>query len=224
MLRATYMGREASGSVGIGKSGSYLVDLSSADDVWRKLADTPPMPPPSSMPQPSLSSVTLQSLSRASARPPQFNPMETGTGVTMAALQRGGQKALGFVVQQPPPRNSSTISSQHLKVDPPADRTERRLWLVAGSLVGLAACVLGVLGGLTFGLFSFHQTAAVAAAPVAASAPALVAPSGSPSRAASPDTALAAPVVKPSDTRPANSRIKHTHHKSSSKHARHDRR
>ena len=223
MLRTTPMGREASGQVAVAKSGSYLVDLSSADDVWRKLADTPPIPSGSSMPQSSHSSVTLQSLSKASARAPQFSPMETGTGVTMAALQRGGQKALGFVVQQPPPRNSSTTSQPHLKVDPPADRTERRLWLVAGSLVGLAACVLGVLGGLTFGLFSFHPNAAVAAAPVAAAAAPVIAPSTAPSRAAASDATVDAPAVKPTDTRPVNPRIKHTHHKSS-KHARHDRR
>ena len=64
-------------------------------------------------------------------------------------------------------------SGEH-PVDEPSFAGDRRLWIVAGTLMAMAALVLALLGYLTFGNPSapVAEAAAVPAAPIAASAPA----------------------------------------------------
>lgn len=88
---------------------------------------------------------------------------------------------------------------------------DRRLWVIAGTLMGLAALVLGLLGVLTFGNLSSGDAAAEAAHPVAV-APVPTAPT--PSHVADPArVASAAAVAKPTANSPrALKRTKHARH------------
>src|SRR5262249_50949084 len=91
MARLLYRHRDmATANVG-NKSGSFLVDLSSADDMWRQLADAPPSPAPQQ---------TLQRLSRAAARPPAFGGERTNG--TFAKINRVRKASAGFVSEGGP--------------------------------------------------------------------------------------------------------------------------
>jgi len=80
--------------------------------------------------------------------------------------------------------------------EPSFSKGDRRLWVIAGSLMGAAALVLGLLGALTFGPPSAPVAGAAPVAdpaPAAAVAPSLSpSPSPSPSRASAPSHAVAA--------------------------------
>jgi hypothetical protein len=142
-------------NVGLGKSGTYLVDFSSADDIWRKLADSPaggaklPSPP---------------------KRVSDFVPIESG--VNLAAVAKARAKSAGFIVSESPRALTPGRGIPLTKVDPdPWTRSDRRLWLAAGTLMGLAALVLTLFAVVSLG--GFHGSAPVA---VAAAAPEPIAP------------------------------------------------
>ena len=104
------------------------------------------------------------------------------------------------------------VAAPEAPVDEPTfTRGDRRLWIIAGSLMAMATLVLGVLGLLTFG------NGAVAAAP-AAETPHAAAAAVEPARAAVPSHETVkianAVVVKSSNPRvlKAASRTKHGRH------------
>lgn len=86
---------------------------------------------------------------------------------------------------------------------------DRRLWLVAGTLMGLAALVLGVLGMLTFGGGSSSPTVAAEAPRAAAAATA------EPTRAVEPAAraVVASKSTNPRLLKPASHSSKGRHHK-----------
>ncbi len=141
----------------MGKSGSYLVDFSSADDMWRKLADTPAAPMP-----------------RIKSPPPSFTNIESG--VNMGAVARARTKSAGFVVSESPrmtPAKGTRVSSASLSTPDPWSTSERRLWLAAGGLMGLAILVLSLFAVVSVG---HHATTAAEPAPLAIATPIQVAP------------------------------------------------
>lgn len=97
--------------------------------------------------------------------------------------------------------------------EPNFTASDRRLWLMAGTLMGLAALVLGVLGMLTFGGGAATVSAPAAEAPhasaaaVAAPSRAAVAPSSRPS------AAVAAKSSNPRILKAASHSSKGRHHK-----------
>ena len=102
-------------------------------------------------------------------------------------------------------------------IEPPVEEPnftagDRRLWLIAGTLMGLATLVLGVLGMLTFGGGSSLVSAPAAEAPRAAAAA-----TAEPSRAAQPSaratTAVAAKSSNPRILKAASHSSKGRHHK-----------
>jgi hypothetical protein len=141
MLKDTAM---ASANTGMGKSGSYLVDLSSADDLWRKLADTTPVPTAAVQ-----ANAQLQRVSRRSARPPQFAGMETTAGGTFQKIKAVQTKSAGFVENAWDKVASNKTGSVEMPADPWSS-SERRLWFVAGGLMALAVAVLTLFAMVTF--------------------------------------------------------------------------
>jgi hypothetical protein len=89
---------------------------------------------------------------------------------------------------------------------------DRRLWLIAGTLMGLAALVLGVLGMLTFG-----GGASLVSAPAVAAPSATAATAAEPRRAVEPSaratTAVAAKSSNPRILKAASHSSKGRHHK-----------
>ncbi len=133
----------------------------------------------------------------------------------------------------PPPREDAVVKNRALPADfntwqehgatraalaPSADepsfsKGDRRLWVVAGSLMGAATLVLAVLGLLTFGAPSASVTAAAAADPAPAAS---VAPS--PSKPSPPSHAPLAAVApskasNPRLLKPASHSSRGRHHK-----------
>jgi hypothetical protein len=139
MLNVTAMA-----SANMGKSGSYLVDLSSADDLWRKLADTTPVPNAAAQAQ-----SQLQRVSRRAARPPQFAGMETTAGGTFQKIRAVQTKSAGFVENAWDKVATNKTGSVEMPADPWSS-SERRLWFVAGGLMALAVAVLTLFAMVTF--------------------------------------------------------------------------
>ncbi|HEY1585642.1 MAG TPA: hypothetical protein VGH63_08135 [Polyangia bacterium] len=87
---------------------------------------------------------------------------------------------------------------------------DRRLWLIAGTLMGLAVLVLGILGTLTFG-------GGLSSAPAAEAPRAAAATVGEPHRAVEPSaratTAVAAKSSNPRILKAASHSSKGRHHK-----------
>lgn len=125
----------------VGKSGSYLVDLSSADDLWRKIAEAMPQPP------------ALQRIGRRASRPPQFAAQESTTG-GVEKIRAVQSKSAGFVSNGWDKMSGRVPSVETPAMADPWSRGERRLWIAAGSLMGLAVAVLTVFALVTFGSVS----------------------------------------------------------------------
>jgi hypothetical protein len=123
-------------TLNVGKSGTFLVDMSSADDVWRKLADPSPQAP-----------ATLQRVSKRASKPPMFNAEPTSTFSGQEKIRAVQNKSSGFV-------QSGWEKMRPPSVEEPADpwsHSERRLWFVAGTLMAGAVAVLTVFAVITFG-------------------------------------------------------------------------
>jgi hypothetical protein len=98
------------------------------------------------------------------------------------------------------------VASVEMPVEEPNfTAADRRLWLIAGTLMGLAALVLGLLGVLTFGGAS-SVTPAAAPQPAAEAAPALE-PAHASAAHASAAHATAARTTAAVNTRSSNPRI-----------------
>lgn len=89
---------------------------------------------------------------------------------------------------------------------------DRRLWLVAGTLMGLAALVLGVLGVLTFGGLS-PSLPASAAAPIASEAPHAAAVESARPAPPSPRTTVATHASNPRVLKGSSHSSRGRHHK-----------
>jgi hypothetical protein len=116
-------------------TGKFLVDLSSADDLWKKLADSTPAP-------------AMPKLSRSASRPPAFPTLESTTA-GYERIARVRETSAGFVEQTAPRTRRIALPPPRRSGDP-WHRTEQRLWYVAGALMGLAVAVLTVLALVTF--------------------------------------------------------------------------
>jgi len=195
-------------NVGNGKSGSYLVDLSSADDMWRQLADSTPAPQ------------TLQRLSKAAARPPGFGGERTNG--TFAKIKRVRQASAGFVSEGGPrlPQSGATPILEHAAPDP-WKSGERRLWFAAGTLMSLAIAVLTVFAIVNFGGHGEPPVAGAPSSPIPG-APEFTAPTTS---AAQPNTfrpPLPARVRAASEPKQTHEARKHTKKSKAKKLARND--
>jgi hypothetical protein len=168
-----------SANVGSGKSGTYLADFSSADDLWRKLADSTPAPQPA-----------LPRLSKKASRPPQFGG--ESTSATFAKIDKVRVKSEGFVTEGGP-RPSLSGSLLAMPQDP-WKTGERRLWYVAGTLMTLAIAVLTVFAFVTFGGLHPVVAANAPSSPIPG-IPELTAPSATAPTAPSPPEAAAAPAA-----------------------------
>jgi hypothetical protein len=202
----------ASANAGMGKSGSYLVDLSSADDLWRKLADTTPVPNAAAQ-----ANAQLQRVSRRSARPPQFAGMETTTGGTVQKIRAVQTKSAGFVENAWDKVATNKTGSVEMPADPWSS-SERRLWYVAGGLMALAVAVLTLFAMVTF---TPGHTAMAATSP-ALVVPGVMEPSAPPAATATHDANTFRPplparvrVEAPAKASSTVARNKHTtkHHK-----------
>lgn len=115
----------------------------SVDDAWKDLVVSS-APPPSS--------------------PPPIPRHAADSGVRNRALPND----LATWQEHGAPR----VPSVEMPVEEPSfSASDRRLWLVAGTLMGLAVLVLGLLGLLTFGGVSPSLTAAAPPAPAPVEAP-----------------------------------------------------
>lgn len=138
------------------QGGSTSHTWGNVDEGWSSIADeVPALPPP---PKPADWSAELE------------------TGMALPGVERASRHAAGFVVSQAPRSIIRPVAA-----DVPADwrRGERRLWLAAGTLMVLAACVLSVLAVLTFG---GSAPAPVVATPAPSPAPAPVVAAAEPAR------------------------------------------
>jgi hypothetical protein len=128
----------------------------------------------------------------ASAPPPPPSPPRDAFGATVPAdvVQSGRRGCVASIQLAEPER-------------PSFDAGDRRMWLVAGALMTLATCVLGLLGLLTY-----KQSAATATAAMATSAPANAAtastPTATPASAAKTATATPASAAKTATATPAS--------------------
>jgi hypothetical protein len=103
-------------------------------------------------------------------------------------------------------------AQQEAAEEPSFSKGDRRMWLVAGTLMGAAVLVLGLLGVITF-----SPPAASAVASVVAPAPApLAAPTPAPARAAEPPRTKAATAAAPKSSNPRI--LKASSHSSKARH------
>lgn len=159
----------------------------SIDDAWKDLVVSSAPPPPSPPPIPR----------HAADSGVRNRPMPND----LATWQEHGA-----------PR----VPSVEMPVEEPSfSASDRRLWLVAGTLMGLAALVLAVLGVLTFGSVSPSLTAAptAAAAPVAVDAPQAAGVESARPAAPSARTTVAAHASNPRVLKGASHSSRGRHHK-----------
>jgi hypothetical protein len=148
----------------------------SIDDAWKDLVVSSAPPPPPS--------------------PPPMTRAAADSGVRNRTLPAG----MTTWQEHGAPR----VPSLELPVEEPSfPASDRRLWLIAGTLMGLAVLVLGVLGVLTFGGVSPSTSAAPAAVVEPAVAVAAPPPARTPSRATTSTTHASAVVA----TRAQNPRV-----------------
>jgi hypothetical protein len=177
----------ATANVGASKAGSFSTDLSSADDFWRKLLNNEPSPatkaaaaPPSKrreddspvMGRPRVAATEATTVGKKPTRQPSdFYRQETGVGLVQA-IEKAQSKSAGFVFEDPRLAGSGarTLPVTKAGADPWA-RGEKRLWVAAGLLMGLAAMVLGMFALVTFGGFHIWGGASASVLPAAASSP-----------------------------------------------------
>jgi hypothetical protein len=155
-------------------SGTFLVDLMATDDAWRQLAETGVGARERSS--------GLPPLTNRDARPPSFPAVDTTTdGYEKVARVR--QKSAGFVHEVP--RLGTREPSQTADLYDPWQTSERRLWMIAGSLMGLAIGVLTLFAMLNLGDRTIGATQLATTTPVAPipGAPEFTAP---PPKAATP--------------------------------------
>jgi hypothetical protein len=177
-----------------------MAKAATLEDVWKTLAadSQPPISsaPPPPPPRPRRETVMgLPPIARNAARPPAFQHQESG--VDFGLIARTKAKYNTFVDATPPlpgltGSSSGSTTAKMVKLPPSDARDERKLWWAAGALIGMAVCVLGVLGFMTFSP-QMSGTAAVAAAPIdqpaPIAAPTVPVPAPSPTGIARPSVA-----------------------------------